>query len=139
MIPDFEVVTNEIVAFLISDLTQVDQVLDFPPLEYGGNSPVVSVHDDGVAPVDGTWKRWLVAYKLTVAVNREASGAQAAETLLRQLRKAIFQSLDNHKAGTSYQHLGIKGTAPDFALDVVDGVNYRTEEVSFQVRVDCYS
>lgn len=135
-IPDFEVVTDEIVAFLTTDLTQVDQVLPFPPLELAGNSPVLSVHDDGVVPVDGTWKRWWVGYILTQYINRE-TGAADAEALLRQIRKAVFTSLEANMQGDSYQYIEIRGTNPSFA--VVDGVHYRTEEVNFRVRVDCYS
>lgn len=135
-IPNFETVTSELITHLTTDVgASVDQILDYPPLALEGNSPILSLHDDGTQPYDGTWRRWWVTYRLTVFINRE-TGADAAETLLRTIRKAVLESLESHIIGTNYHSLELtQKTAP--AMDVLDGVNYRNEEIFFRVFVSC--
>lgn len=136
-IPDFVALTAEIIAFLTTDVGSLfNQILDEPPLSVQGNSPILSVHDDGLEPVDGTWKRWRVHYRATVYINRENTAAP--ETLLRTLRKAIFESLQGNTQGTNYQAL-VVSTRTQPSMEILDGVKYRLEELFFYCRADCKS
>lgn len=144
-IPDFTEVTDELVAALnigLSDYLPAtpgqlnSSVLDYPPLALDGNSPVIALHDDGAQPVDATWLRWWVGYRLSVFISRE-TGSDSAETLLRQMRTAVFSALRDNVQGVAYQAVEVtQKSAP--AMAVLDGVNYRMEEFFFRVRVDCY-
>lgn len=143
--PDFTTITDVIVARMNSELAANlpaagelnSQVLDYPPLAYEGNSPVLSVHDDGAERIDATFLRWRVHYRLTIAVNREL-GADAAEENLRLWRRLALEALMTMVPGVAgaFDTLQLNGkTQP--ALDVVDGIAYRLEEVLFYVEINC--
>ena len=70
----------------------------------------------------------------TIAINRQAHGAAAAEDVLDGVYTAVLQAIRDTPTGTSYSVLvpAVARSRPYFAT--VDGLPYRFEEVPIMAR-----
>jgi len=136
--PDFNAITNEIYCILLQ-LEQCEiacQVFDYPPLRLSGRSPIVTLHDDGTTKQDYR-QSWAVYYRITIFVNRQIDGSQAAERTLSTVRSALHRLLAANRRGVYFSALSeVIGSRSVPLFQVVDGQPYRQEEVQIAAYVE---
>ncbi|MCL4867755.1 MAG: hypothetical protein KJ063_02205 [Anaerolineae bacterium] len=123
------------VSALFEGITAIAVNLPYPPLSLDGVSPLVYLHDDGVAPemLAAASNQFDFYFVLTLCINRQAYGEAAAEDALDEVWTAVMQAIRDNVTGVTYTALEVEGrTRPFFAL--VDGVHYRFEELSLMAR-----
>lgn len=125
-------------ATLLAGLPDVQSVYPYPPLGLRGESPIVSVHNDGAEAVFGGVATNIVdcKYVVTIYVNRKAHGAEASENILDGVYRDIVQLIRDNVTGVFYDEVVVMGSStPGFA--VIDGIPYRYEEVGLLTRTYC--
>lgn len=119
------------ISAVLDTITSIQTNTPYPPLKLGGESPISFMANNGAA-IDWASRDHNIqqyGYLITLAVNRKAHGAEAAETLLDSVYTDIAQALRDVGAGTNFQFIvmGPGPSRPFFAT--IDGIPYRIEEI----------
>jgi len=134
MITDRSSVRAEIAA-LFSDITELQAVYAYPPLQLLGQSPVLTIHGNGSLPrmVSAAVNQFDHHYIISIYVNREAHGAEESENLLDSIFTKVMQAIRDNISGTTFTNIVADSrTQPSFAI--IDGKQYRVEEISVYTR-----
>lgn len=112
-------------------------VLTEPVVTLSGNSPVLSLLDDGGYSTDAAYKRWYIHYIYRLYVNREAAGAENAEEIARDKQQFVQETLMNLGAVNGAWDALLLDSRPTWDFIVADGVEYRRVSIPFHVEIFC--
>lgn len=121
---------------LFDDITALEQNLVYPPLALEGKSPVLYIQSAGTAAemLSRDVNQIDHLFVVTIAVNRERHGGQAAEDVLDAIWTAVVQAVRATPTGTNYMNLSLDSQRSKPYFATVDGIGYRFEELFIMAR-----